>query len=267
VSGDDLADPAGYLLNFSSPTIPLRRVQADEPGWSALAIGDDPQALLLFRSEACRFRRTPRWRRILAHVLLLRALRLRSDALLFHAASLAVDGRGLLLVGPKGSGKTTVALALAARGHGLLGDETAAYLPASRELLPLRRPVGIKPGPQPLFVREYLARAAPPADADGMIRVPVQRLFGGPEPPPAPLGAVAFLAGFAAAPRVERTAAGRAELEQLQVLPTTLATAPATRRVFEMVRLLSDVVCLRLSPGDPDETALRVEEELRSAWG
>ena len=70
-----------------------------------------------------------------------------------------------MLVGPKGAGKSTLALALAARGHALLGDEHACYLPATGELLPFRRPVGIKPGPRAAAVESALLAPGPFARA------------------------------------------------------------------------------------------------------
>ena len=46
-----------------------------------------------------------------------------------HAAALANEGRGLLLAGPSGAGKTTLALALRRAGFQFLGDDTCLMLP------------------------------------------------------------------------------------------------------------------------------------------
>jgi hypothetical protein len=43
---------------------------------------------------------------------------------LLHVAAVEHDGLGVLLVGPSGAGKTTTVLAAAARGLGVLGDDT-----------------------------------------------------------------------------------------------------------------------------------------------
>ena len=40
-----------------------------------------------------------------------------------HASAVAVDGRGVLILGPAGAGKTTLALELVARGARLIADD------------------------------------------------------------------------------------------------------------------------------------------------
>ncbi len=207
---DGLADPAAFLLAFSSPSMPVR-----------------PMA---------------------------------SPALFFHAASIALEGKGVLLVGPKGAGKSTLALALAARGHDLLGDETACYLPASLRLIPLRRPVGIKPGPQASAVAAALARLSLPADEDGLVRVAAERLLGVGPATPARLEAILFLEGFGPMPNLQRVTAGRDELARLQPLASSLVNRRASERVFAMVQLVGAAACYRLTAGDPDATARAVEE-------
>ena len=263
VEGDGLADPAGFLLGFSSPDIPLSA--ADRSGaWEMLCLRGDPEPVFAFQGNVCLFRRIASWRRVLAHFLFLRLLRLRPDALFFHAASVTLAGRGVLLVGPKGSGKSTISLALAARGHGFLGDETACYQPSSGQLLALRRPVSIKPGPRAAAVEKALSRLDPRGDADGLRRVDVGSLLDVREAIPAPLGAVVFLTGFASRAEIERIQPGREQLSLLQPMASSLAAGNPAQRVFEMVRLLASVPCYKLSVGDPDQTAERMEEALRT---
>ncbi|WP_045391837.1 HPr kinase/phosphorylase [Falsirhodobacter sp. alg1] len=43
--------------------------------------------------------------------------------MIMHASAVAVDGRGVLIVGASGSGKSTLALALMARGAVLVSDD------------------------------------------------------------------------------------------------------------------------------------------------
>jgi len=263
IESDGTLDAAAFLLGFSSPTIPLRASAPIAEGWTSLAIGDDPQPLFSFRGDVCRFRDVPRWRRILAHYVFLRMLALRQEALFFHAASVGVDGRGVLLIGPKGSGKSTLSLGLASRGHQFLGDETAVYMPASRQLLPFRRPAGIKPGPRAEAVTRSLARVQPRGDEDGMLRVDADALFELAPATPLPLEAVIFLEGFGDETRIEQIQPGRDELAMMQPMATTLSGAPPAARVFEMIRLLGSVRCYRMTAANPDQTVSILEGVLR----
>lgn len=260
VTGDGLADPAGFLLAFSSATIPLVPMTSSDPERSLVGLAGDAEPLFTFSGDACLFRKVPRWRRIVAHVLFLRLLRLRDDALFFHAASVAVEGRGLLLVGPKGAGKSTLALALAARGHCLLGDETGCYLPATGELLPFRRPVAIKPGPRAAAISDALRRLDPVADEEGLVRAGVEELLGPSEATAVPLFAVVFLEAFGPASRLARVWPGREELSALQPLASSLVNRPASERVFAMARLLGSAACYRFIAGEPDAAARTLEE-------
>jgi len=211
----------------------------------------------------CRLAQLEGWRKALSLLLLQRVMRSRDDALFFHAASLAVRGRGLLLVGAKGAGKSTLALALATRGHGLLGDEHAAYLPARDALLPFARPVGVKPGPRARTSAAALARAGRDPERDGMMRVPVEDLPAvSVAAGPVPLRAVVFLRGFGDAARFQRVEAGREELADLQPVASSFTNAASTERVFQLVRLLSRAAVFHLHAGPPDDTAALVESVL-----
>jgi hypothetical protein len=258
VHGDDVDDGAAFLLQFSSATIPLRRVETDAP-WIGVAVGDEEEPLFRFRGDVCHVRRAGRWRRILAHFLFLRMLRMRKEAMFFHAASVGINGSGVLLIGPKGSGKSTLSLGLASRGHDFLGDETAAYVSSQRSLIPFRRPAGIKPGPRATAVARSVERVGPPADEDGMLRVDAGVLFPLKAARSLPLQAVIFLGAFGGEARLELIQAGREELALMQPIATTLSNASASTRVFEMIRLLGSVSCYRLTAGTPDETVDVIE--------
>jgi hypothetical protein len=260
VVGDGLDDPGRFLLGFASPTIPMRALESPGSSDVRVGLGDDPDPVFVFRGDECLFRKVPRWRRIVSHFLFLRLLRLRPDLLFFHAASVGLAGKGLLLVGPKGAGKSTLSAGLAGRGHTFLGDETAAFEPSSRLLLPFRRPLGIKPGKRASAIGRALESADDAQDEDGMLRVRIESLVPGPAGGPVPLHAVLFLDGYAPSPALTKVEAGRAELAQMQPLASSLAGGTATRSVFEMIRLLGSVACHRLVAGDPDETITLLEE-------
>ena len=260
IRGDAVRNPAAFLLGFSSSTIPLHACDPIEEGWASLALGDDPQPMFAFRGDVCRFRGVARCRRIVSHYVFLRLLSMRQEALFFHAASVGIEGNGVMLIGPKGSGKSTLSLGLAARGHMFLGDETAAYVPQVRKLLPFRRPAGIKPGPRVEAVARALDRVHPRIDEEGMLRVDAEDLFDLAPAVALPLEAVVFLGGFSDEPRIESVPPGRDELALMQPMATTLSNAPATLRVFEMIRLLSSVRCYRMTLGNPDQSVQQIEE-------
>jgi len=262
VEGDDLSDAADFLLSFGSATIPLRPVEG-RPNAVALDGLDEP--LFVFERRFAHFLLVPRWRRILANFLMLRILRFRTEFLFFHAASLNLGKGGVMLVGMKGTGKSTLSLALAVRGHGFLGDEMAVYNPADGMLLPFRRPVGIKPGPRSAAVQSALNRVAHFVDEDGMMRVPIEDILDVIEPAHARLQSVVFLDGFGANPTMHAIDAGRQELALMQPIATALQEGTKVSRVFEMIRLLSRCRCYRLKAAAPDETAALVERELLHA--
>jgi hypothetical protein len=261
-SGDALDDPGAFLEGLSSPDIPIRTLESPV-GWRLLGVGD-AGPVFAFSGGRTFFRQVPRWRRILSHFFFLRALRLRADALFFHAASVEVGGTGAMLVGPKGSGKSTLALALAFRGHGLLGDETACYTPRTGKLSPMLRPLGIKPGPRSAAVERAVREVGGQPDPEGVLRVPSQRLLPRPRPAPVPLKSILFLRGFGEDCAVRPIAPGREELSQLQPLASSLSSGPAVQRVFEMVRLLGSVRVYSVTGGTPDQTAEATEEVLES---
>jgi hypothetical protein len=255
ISGDELPDPAAFLAGFSSPDIPLTLA-----GSNAVRIGDDLDPVFEFDGDRCRVRRVAGWRRIVSHMLFLRTIRLRPDLLFFHAASVGVGGRAFLFIGPKGRGKTTTSMALAARGHAFLGDETAVFEPSTSLVHPFRRPVGIKRGPCATAVSSSIRELSFPAE--GIVRIPIASVVAVDDATPLPLGGLVFLEPFADDVRLEPITAGRDELSQMQPLAASVAGAAAAQRIFGMVRLLGSTRCLRLWPGNPDQTAIQLEKVL-----
>lgn len=63
----------------------------------------------------------------------------RSGALPLHAAMLVVDGRGVLVLGRRGAGKSVLGLAAVSAGHQLVSDDTVLLAPSSEGVIVAER--------------------------------------------------------------------------------------------------------------------------------
>jgi hypothetical protein len=114
-----------------------------------------------------------------------------TDGLAVHAAAVAGGGRSIVLHGPAGSGKTTLAAALASTGFDYVTDEVVAIAPDGT-VSAYSKPLSLKPGSWPLLpdlddaTRLDGARAryvaAPAATADRTVPVAVLSLVQRPGP-------------------------------------------------------------------------------------
>jgi len=253
----------GHEFNFAlAQERVFSRVEGSDD-WLVVRFQDNGTLAFAFRGNDCLLGLDSPWQKSINWFLHWRLLRTRTDAIFFHASALGIGGQGTIFVGPKGGGKSTVALALASRGHNLLSDETAGYQPATGMLVPFRRPVGIKSGPRCRAVSRGLdATTAAAIDRDGFARVDVNSLFAVEAPRTFPLRRIVFLRGFRDRPDIARIEPGRSEVIELQPLLGSFLNASHSQRVFELVRLLSTAKVYRLHAGDPDQTAEYLEEVL-----
>jgi len=76
--------------------------------------------------------------------------RIRSDLLFIHSAALAYQGRGLLLVAPSGTGKSTTSWAMLNSGFSYMSDELAPLAPGTLLIHPYPHALCLK-GEPPLF--------------------------------------------------------------------------------------------------------------------
>jgi hypothetical protein len=264
LSGDDALPLDGHEFRFATSLEQGTFEAIDyDPEWTCVAVRGETRPAFAFRGRDCLFALTPNWRAGLMWFLFWRLLRLRDDAIFFHASAMGIDGKGTLFIGPSGGGKSTTALSLAARGHMLLSDEVAGYLPATGNIVPFRRPVGIKPGPRCDAVNAALR---PEHDArirdEGFVRFDVNTLFPVADPAPVPLDNIVFLRGFGDRPDLRRVTPGRGEIAELQPLMGSFLNAQHGRRVFELTRLLATANTYELKLGGPDETADYLERAI-----
>jgi len=233
-------------------------------GWRTIATQENPASpQVAMHDNHALVDRSQIWQPFIANYAVNRLLRLQREMLFFHAASVGLNGRGVMLVGPKASGKTTMALALAARGHDFFGDELAAVHRHTRAMLPFRRAVSIRPGPRARLVGEQLARSHYPVERfpDGGERtlVNVANMFPQAGSSPATLSCVLFLRRFAERPAVEPFAFSISHFKMISPLASSMWGLPVGARMMDLSRLLRGVRCYHLDPGEPDDTADLVE--------
>jgi hypothetical protein len=231
---------------------------AEAPEVPVLAFG--PSGILVSGGHA--------WQHVIALYAISTAIRLRPDVYVLHAASLGVSGRGVLLSGAKGMGKTTLSLCFASRGHAFLGDEWAAVSSLSGELLPLRRAASIRPGPHSAGVDEYLRRHACDTeilpDGTQRVRTLVGSVFPQALPQVVPLTDIFFLRRFASRPTVERFSPGRGELPPISPILASVWGYSPSERALEMFRTLSKARWWHLDVGgSPEQTTELIEETVK----
>lgn len=255
------------LANFADRG--YHEVASALPRWRMIAPPDGPP-LLASRGETCLVDRTQAWQGLLGNLAVNRVLRLQRGVLFFHAAAAVLGDAGILVTGPKGTGKSTTSLSLAARGHAFLGDEIAAVRVGTWDLLPFRRAVSIRPGPCSRLLTAALDSRPGPwedyPDGSQRRRMLVAELFPQAGARVRPLRAIFFLRRFADRARVEPLAPRLQDVQRLAPLACTLWGIPPALRLMHLLQLLSGVRCFLMDPGDPDESAELIErtmEQLR----
>ena len=227
--------------------------------WRAVGQRADGAGVWAFDGDRALVRRDKDWQALIANCAVHRAIRLQRGVLFLHAGTVAVGGRGALLIGGKGSGKTTLALAMGAHGHGFLGDEIGAVSLSRREVFPVLRSVSVREGPRDPKVGARLGalRLAPLQLPDGSMRVRARpsAVCGGVVREAVPLRAVVFLDGFASAPAIERVPSRPELLARLNPLVSTLWGMPPGKRAFRAAALLHGPALFRLTAGAPEATA------------
>lgn len=207
------------------------------------------------------------WQPLIGNVALNRVLRLQRDVVFLHAGAVAIGGQGVLLTGPKHSGKTSMSAALAARGHSFLGDELSAIRLSDRTMVPFRRTLSFREGPMAASVRAALDRVQDPVrevypDGTPRTRVSAAALFPGNEPAEAPLRAIFVLRSFVRQTRIERFTPTPADTGVLAPFVSSLWGLPPGLRAMKLAALLAGSACYHLDAGDPESAAAAIEEIL-----
>jgi len=279
------ADQQASLLTWShprpqNPLSLLREICLDrefhqagsQSGWQLLAdraIGSGA-IVAAAQGNSLLFAHQDGWQAVAAQFIVGEWIRLQESVLFFHAATLGIGRLGVMLAGVKGSGKTTLSLTLASRGHSFLSDEFAAICARTRAIFPFRRMASVRSGPQTAQVAEGIRSRDLPeellADGSPRIRVSVSDLFPDATARPVVLSHVFLLEGFAEAPSTAVLRPGLRETPLLRPLPATMRAAAWGVRVMEILRLLAGVKCYYLTPGgSPDQTADLIERTVEAS--
>jgi hypothetical protein len=152
----------------------------------------------------------------------------------WYAAGLAIDGSAVLISGPSGVGKTTLALELIGRGHGLYGDEYVFLRRRDRRLVAFPRALMLREGAtvrHDVDVERVFGRRVFAASARLRAAYLLER---GPQSAVAPLAPAVF--ALSVAPRV----GGRGN---------------GLQRLDALLALLAGVHCYRLTMADPASAA------------
>lgn len=243
-------------------------------GWRMLAPKEAPQEpVLAFGPTTILVSRSHPWQHLIAMYAISNAFRVQPDVFVFHAASVAVGEKGVLLFGKKGAGKTTLSLCLASRGHAFMGDEWGAVSVSTGELLPLRRMASIRSGPSARGVDEYLRNHSCDAEVlpDGTerVRVRVGAIYPQASARVVPLSHAFFLRGFTTRPAVERFAPEGGELPPVSPLLASVWGHSPGQRTLSLLRTLGKASWWHVDVGgSPEETAELIEKKIKEdLWG
>ena len=176
------------------------------------------------------------WPWLVAHVAVYAVLTAQQHLMCFHGAAMSIHGKGLILLGPSGAGKTTLAVSLARRGHSYLSDEIAAVEIDSRLLVPVRRSA---------LVREE--------DGAANGRTIIGELSGGESGCGTRLNYVVCLRRFCDETKLERFWPSMSDLRYITPLSCSLTDGGSS--IIKVLTLINSAECYYLDSADPVSAA------------
>ena len=241
---------------------------AGPDGWRTISINDSSaKPFIAMRGLRAIVDLGQVWQPFVANYAVSRVLRLQPQLLFFHAGSIGINGRGLMVTGPKNSGKTTTSMTLASRGHSFLGDEMAAVDKRSGAMFPFRRAVSIRAGPRSNRVDDQMSkrdfRSERFPDGGERVLANVGEMFPDAAAAAATLTSIFFLRSFAAKPVASPFPFGVEHFHMLSPLTCSMWGVPAVTRMMDLARLAGRAKCYFLDLGEPDDTADLIEQIVR----
>jgi hypothetical protein len=147
---------AAYIVEFLYRHVPYAGAAAPHVTYRLLS-GGESGGMVLYRGERLLY--DGRSAADVANLLLGDSCHELADqsrgGLLFHAAALARRGKGLILPGTIGAGKSTLAAWLLARGFDYLTDELVFVAPGSGRFQAFARPLNLKPPARVILQRKF----------------------------------------------------------------------------------------------------------------
>ncbi|MBI3792948.1 MAG: hypothetical protein HY275_18990 [Gemmatimonadetes bacterium] len=257
--------PTGDLAEFVNATLPGHGWPMRVEGrYVQVTVAPDTPPILLPRDGRTMIAPVDASWRALAGNLAVSAAIARQPGLLFlHAASARIGDAACLACGPKRRGKTTLALALGIRGHGVYGDELAALRLGTGTLVAVRRALSVRDGPAAAGVTARVAEAATAdehdRDGERRTRAAMGRVVGARAPAEAPVRVLLLLRSFGPVAMATPAVAGPAVIAALTPLGASLWGRASGPFMLDLLRWLGRVRIFHLDAGPPDETAALVE--------
>lgn len=270
------------ILAASTPFRMLRHlarytaIPGPAPGWQAIVDPDDPGRPLVAGDRhrlVVDSERTPE--EFASECVVSVVQGAQPETLFVHAASFGVAGAGALLIGAGHSGKSTMSLALAARGHAFLGDDMAALRTRTGEVVAFARVMRLRPGP---YVSAFAARlraiqheVATGGDGAPRTLVSAGDLFPGSVVQALPLRFAFLLDGFATRPKVtpfrpELLDAARLKAVVAESLPFWgISPGRDLLKFLDVLNALARLDCYRVELGSPDDSVSAIEEVMEAA--
>jgi len=241
----------------------LRRTTGFD-GWTGFAFEGMPAARLAVRDDRLVASPESPWPYVAGAVLVHSTMCAQPDTLFVHAAAVRIGGAGVLFVGSRLAGKTTLAVGLATRGHRMLSDEVGAIRLGGPSILPFPRAAGVRPGPAAAAAAAVLDRPEFLVErfADGTTKTLVPFAAFGPAVPlgePTPLEHVVVLDQRAERPRLTELDPSPRNLRFVSPVKSAPFAAGSAAKTMRLVTLASKVRWHRLEAGSPDETLTVIE--------
>jgi len=253
--GGVAAAPPGFPAIFLPARVSER--PARRAGWTVAEL-DHPVRHLAFSQDGLAAGPDSSWEALIASVAVNRVLSAQPHIIFFHGAAARVNGRGVLLLGVSGAGKTSISLALAARGHDFYGDDIVGVRLESRAMVPLRRAAHVRAGPAASEVTRAIDRSDVPRDGERRL-ADISRLF-----PQAGAGAAALdvtvcLRDFTESTRVTPFSPGPQDLRWVTPHAGSLHAGRPAERVMRVLSVLSPSPCFFLDSASPESAADALE--------